>query len=56
MMRAPASRGAIAPRAPCLLAALLAAFLAAPWVVNDYLLTVLISFSISPIPARPGTS
>jgi branched-chain amino acid transport system permease protein len=32
----------ISPRAAVLLAALLAAFVAAPWLVNDYLLTVLI--------------
>jgi branched-chain amino acid transport system permease protein len=32
----------ISPRAAVLLAVLLAAFLAAPWLVNDYLLTILI--------------
>ena len=32
----------VSPRAAILLAVLLAAFLAAPWIVNDYLLTVLI--------------
>jgi branched-chain amino acid transport system permease protein len=32
----------VSPRAAVLLAALLAAFVAAPWLVNDYLLTVLI--------------
>jgi len=34
--------GGISRRGAALLAALFAVFLAAPWVVNDYLLTVLI--------------
>ncbi len=41
-MIGPVSRAGVAPRGALLLALLLAGSLAAPWFVNDYLLTVLI--------------